>query len=161
MKELRLKGYDLLMYDSIENMPPKRFNEYKINAMLDSGIGSTPESHGQHLLNAMQLYKSGELAKAETVMMSAYQNLQFILNRISPEMACFVCFVYSINGERVTDGDLTEEGVKRIVQKLDNGLTMGIVRDFLAWVKKKMTPNLKPTSQKWPTAQLSSNTMNT
>jgi uncharacterized coiled-coil DUF342 family protein len=72
------------------------------------------------------------------------QALTFIVSNVSPKMLSFATLIHKIDGkifEDFSDENL-QETIKRLSKK---GLTVRMVEDFLEYVKKKWTPNLKHT----------------
>ena len=112
--------------------------------MLDAGIGSDLEAVTRHWQRIAKLSeKGGDALNKE---LSNYlQSLQFIVSNTSPEMMSFVSLIRSIDGKIVED--YSDENAKAIIEQLSKkGLTTGIIRSFLNFIKKKLNRNWRRTS---------------
>lgn len=143
MKTVKINGHILEMYDGVDSLPAANYINHSRLAMLDAGIGSDLDAVTRHWQSLARLVEKDKEA-AKTTLANYLQTLSFIVANTSPEMMSFVSFVKSIDGKDVED--YSDEGAKAIIEKLSKaGLTVGIVRRFLSYVKKKSNQNLKPT----------------
>lgn len=142
MLNIKLNGHYLEMYDSIDELPFWRFQEYNRAVMIDSGLGSDIAAIDRHINMARRYNAAGEKEHAEQALLNLRQAIAFVLDRESPEARAFVVLIHRMDGNEVTD--LSEGNVKRIIIELSRrGLTAGKLRGFLAHVKKNWTPNWK------------------
>lgn len=147
MREIQLNGYLVELYDSLDELPIIRFNEYNRYVMIDSGIGSDMEAANTHINTAIRHIAKGDKENAYQVLNNLRNNLHFVVEGTSPKMNAFVCLIKSINGREVTD--LSDYNIQKILKKLNNkGLTIGMVEGFLEAVKKKLMRSLKSFSRK-------------
>lgn len=138
MKEIIFKGSRLEMYDSIQDLPVGRYQKYNLNVMIDAGIGSDLNGFRERGENVKRLMKN-DIEKAEKEMDNFMNNVYMIMSETSPEMNSFIVLIKKINGRIVNDSDLSESGIEEIKKSLNRkGLTMGLVREFLNFFKKKI-----------------------
>ena len=155
MKRINLRGVVLEMYDSIDEMPITRFQEYNRFLLIDAGIGSDMDSISKHIGRLNRFIDKDEKENAKQELNNYFQNLLFVIEHTSPEMSAFCSLVVSVNGHPYND--LSEEGVQRLKNKLSRkGLTIGKVRQFLNEIKKKSRPNFWPFSRKVKAEQIAS-----
>lgn len=155
MKRINLRGIVLEMYDSIDEMPITRFQEYNRFLLIDSGIGSDVESISKHIAKVNRFIDQDQKENAKQELNNYFQNLLFVIEHTSPEMSAFCALIASVNGHPYND--LSEEGVQRLKSRLSKkGLTIGKVRQFLNEIKKKSKPNFWPFSQKAKADQIAS-----
>lgn len=144
MKKIKINGHVLEMWDSVDSLPASNYINHARLTMLDAGIGSDLEAVTRHWQRIAKLSeKGGDALNKE---LSNYlQSLQFIVSNTSPEMMSFVSLIRSIDGKIVED--YSDENAKAIIEQLSKkGLTIGIIRSFLNFVKKKLNTNSKPTN---------------
>lgn len=139
MKTLNIKGIELKMYDSIDEMPIVNFQKYNKYILIDSGLGSDIDSVDMHLVNLAKLIKT-DMHKAQQELQNMRQNMHMIVSEISPRYMAFASLIYSINGERIID--FSENNLKSIINKLNKTKHSTII-DFLAFVKKKLVTELE------------------
>lgn len=125
-------------------MPASNYINHARLTMLDAGIGSDLEAVTRHWQRIAKLAEKGGDALHKEL--SNYlQTLQFIISNTSPEMMSFVSLIRSIDGKSIED--YSDENAKAIIEQLSKkGLTVGIIRDLLGYVKKKWSKNWKPTN---------------
>jgi len=138
MKELKINGNKVKLYDSIEVMPITVFHRFNLYAAMDAGIGGTIEDVDRRLYRARQFMHHGQKENAIAELDNLRQAMAFVIENNNPEMLSFAALVQSINGKEVQAAD--ESSCKEILGRLSKkGLTVGMVRSVLEWVKKKWT----------------------
>ena len=137
MITIEAKNGKAVLYDSIRELPIKRYNAFNRYLIQDSGIGSDlPSIHARFerfdlFLNAQRLQ---ELAQER-------QNLHFtfhaILNLINFKSRAFACLCYSIDGEKIEDieNDLELEKALSLLEKIE--VTQWDVEEALTDIRKK------------------------
>lgn len=144
MKTIKIQDHVLEMWDSVDSLPASNYINHARLTMLDAGIGSDLEAVTRHWQRIAKLSeKGGDALNKE---LSNYlQSLQFIVSNTSPEMMSFVSLIRSIDGKIVED--YSDENAKAIIEQLSKkGLTTGIIRSFLNFIKKKLNRNWRRTS---------------
>lgn len=139
MKTIKLNGYTLELYDSIDEMPIVNFQKYNKYVLIDSGLGSDINSIDAHLINLAKLIKSDKV-KASQELQNLRQNMHMIVSGISPKYLAFAALIHSINGEKVTN--LSDDNLKATLDKLKEAKHSKII-DFLVWLKKKLDTELQ------------------
>ena len=141
----KLNGCTLEMYDSIDSAPIENYINFNRLTMLESGIGSDQNAVISHQ-NAIQRYcAKGDTESLAKEFNNYQQCLTFIMSNISPHMLSFVALIHSIDCKVLED--FSDENLDRVLKQLSRkGLTVRIVEQFLEFVKKKLTLNLKPTT---------------
>lgn len=146
--QIKFNGHTLEMYDSIQELPITRFQAYNLNLMIDAGIGSDLDAFDQRINNIRQLVQTDQKA-AQTELTNLQQNVRFIMSNSNPVMNSFVAMIKGLNGKTLTDYDMTEEGMKRIIEELGRKQLPFIrVKTFLKSLKKNSTRNLNTSFQK-------------
>lgn len=130
-------GFTLELYDSIKELPADRFQDYNRNVMLDAGIGGDLSAFEARLSTIDRiLVKNPDGARKE--LENLRTAVRFIVEGTSPEMSAFVPLIRRIDGRILTSQDMTEEGVKRIVERLNQKrVPFWSIKNFLSLVKKK------------------------
>lgn len=139
---MRLNGNFLEVYDSIDELPYWRFQEYNRAAMLDAEIGSDITAIDRHINQARRYNAAGDVENTEKTLLNLRQALAFAGAGTSPESRAFVALIARINGEVVDS--LTDNQVERIMATLSRkGLTVGKLRGILEQVKKKLDAQME------------------
>lgn len=141
----KLNGCTLEMYDSIDVAPIENYINFNRLIMLDAGIGSDLNSIMNHWAQIQRFCDRGEKDNLNRQLANYRQALTFVVSNVSPKMLSFVTLIHKIDGKVVDD--FSDENMAEILKQLSKkGLTVRIVECFLEFVKKKLTPNLKPTN---------------
>lgn len=130
MKTYTYKRLELELYDSIDNTPYRRFQEYNLMCLIDANIGSDLNSVDNHYLTIQKLLPFPDKAALE--LNNFRQNLHFILSNTSPELRSFACLVAKINGV-----DVSMKPTEWIESKI-NHLPVGVIKSLLESFKKKI-----------------------
>lgn len=137
MRKEKYKGRVIEFYDSIEELSIVRFQKYNLNVLIDAAIGSDLNSVDQRCV-AIRRLMSEDTVLANREVMNLQQCLRFIISEVSPEMNSFVVLIHKIGDRRIEESELTDEGIKAIIQELSSkGVTMKFVRKILSAFKKK------------------------
>ena len=130
MRELVLKKglrrTKVMMYDDIEELPVERFNKVNKYWMLSDHLGNSFED-----IDKVHITKLYYVADNRDKVIKEIGNLRALIHNIirevHPAQLAFAALVYSIDGK--VQSDMTEEGLKRLVQELsDKGLSAGEVK---------------------------------
>lgn len=145
MKKINHNGHSIELYDSIDEMPIKRFNLYQRFVMIDSGIGSTLQDFDQHLAKALMYHQKGESEKFSNQIENIRQLYMFIIQGTSPKMSTFATLIHKLNGKVIED--LSESGIEKILTKLSkHRFSLGQLNGLLEAFKKKLSSSLRFTS---------------
>lgn len=139
MKEYKFNGHALEVYDSIQDIPVTRFQQFNLNVMIESGIGSDLSSYDQHTNSIIRMIQSGKSEDAIKELRNRQQNLHFIMNNVSPKMTAFAAVLHRLNGRIIQESELNEEGIKKIIEELGSvKVSVSFVDKILSAVKKKI-----------------------
>lgn len=139
MKELKLAGHKVRLYDSIEELPICRFHAYNRMLLIDAGIGSDINDFDAHIERAVRYIRNNDRENAAKEMENMRQNIFMVMQETNVRHLSFACLVESIDGER-TD-DLSKEALSRVVERLGGAKTSD-VSDLYESVKKKIDEQL-------------------
>jgi len=146
------------IYDSIDELPFARFQEYNRAVMIDSGIGADVTAIDRHINQARQYNAAEDTENTEKALLNMRQAITFAIEKASPESRAFVALIRRMNGREVDD--LSEENVTRIMAELSRaGLTIGKLRGLIATVKKNWTRRWRFFFRASPTAARQKNTI--
>lgn len=136
----KYRGHTIEYYDSIMDLPIEQFQAFNLNLILDSGLGGDVEAINDKLGQISTFIARGEAEKAHQLVANMSQALQLTIQAINPEMNAFVCLLYKMDGEEVSD--FSAEGCKRVLEKLSRAkVSIGIIRKIVDRVKKNWIPN--------------------
>lgn len=144
MKKIRINGHLIEAWDGVDSLPAANYINHARLVMLDAGIGSDLDAVTRHWQRIAKLAEKGDADGLKKQLSNYLQSLQFIVSNTSPEMMSFVSLIKSIDGKAIDD--YSDENAKAIIEQLSKkGLTLGIIRSFLAYVKKKLSRKSKHT----------------
>lgn len=135
MKRVVIGKNTVDIYETIEEMPITRYMEYNKYLLIDSGIGSTPETINRNIDKVANYINRGDKENGLKQLMLLKQNLYFVKNGQSPQLMAFACLIHAIDEKLVTD--LSVEGLQRIIEKFGNKLTVKLVQKIIEDIKKK------------------------
>jgi len=115
------KPVSITLFESIEDLPVRRFFLFNKYMLLHNGLGSDFfDIDAKHIATLYKLLDDRK--KAAQQLLNFRQLIYNILNELNPVHLAFAALVYAINGEPVTD--LSEESLKRIIVRIsDYGFT--------------------------------------
>lgn len=134
MKKVKLGGHTLEIYDSIEELPMIRFHKYNKMLLVDAGIGSDLSDVDRHIEKAIRYSRSKTPELAAVELDNMRQNIYFIQSNLSPKHLAFAALIKSIDGKQCHD--LSEEGLRKVVQSLEHATIKEVMTEFDS-VKKK------------------------
>jgi len=149
METRTIKGREVKVYNSIDELPYKRFVEFNKFVAIDAGTGSSLEEFDQRMQRvyskqklAMKALNDGNVKHAEALLrdstkeqQNVRQSYQFVIRGVSPKMLSFACLVHSINGQ--PRNDLSAEGLQATVSQL-NEEKASVLFDWYNRLKKKI-----------------------
>lgn len=142
MLEVNINGHYLEMYDSIDELPFSRFQEFNRALLIDSGLGSDFASIDRHIEQARRYNGQGKADMVDQALLNLRQSISFAMEKISPESQAFVCLIHRMNGKEVDN--LSPDNIRRIIEALSRkGLTVDKIRGLLDSIKKKLTKSWK------------------
>ena len=138
MKVGKINGHTVEIYDSIDELPIRRFQKYNKYMLVDSGVGSDLQDILDHIGRAIIYIKANpNMAVAE--LENLRQAFYLVTEEMSPKYMAFAVLVNKIDGEPADD--LSDVGLKRVLDTLNDVKKTWIDR-VLDSVKKKMDTEL-------------------
>lgn len=139
MKEVKLNGHDVRVYDSIDDLPMVRFHRYNRMLLVDAGIGSEIGDFDNHVERVVRYIRKGDNDNAAKELDNLRQNVYMIMQGQSVKDLSFACLVESIDG--VKCDDLSPEGLQKVLHML-GGATRKELTEAFQSVKKKIDDEL-------------------
>lgn len=139
MRDIKIGNKKIKIYDSIEELPMKRFHKYNKMLLVDSGLGSDLSDFDRHISRVAAFLKEGKTELAITEIENMRQNIYNIQAGIDPKMFAFACLVAEINGEGITD--ISDDALRALAEELGN-ITKKDLTDTMESVKKKIDEEL-------------------
>lgn len=140
MRKAVIDGHELELYDSIDEMPIRRYRQMNRYMLVDAGIGSDLSALDMRIARVVAYIKAGNRDAAATEMENMRQAVWNIQQGISPRHYAFASLVRAIDG-RTVEGD-TDSEVEALLERL-RGLPEGILERELGDVKKKIGDELR------------------
>ena len=146
MMNVTINGNHLEMYDSIDELPFSRFQEFNRALLIDTGLGSDFAAFDRHIEMARRYNADGKQQQVEQALLNLRQSLSFAMEKISPESQAFVCLIHRMNGREIDN--FSPDNITRVIKELSRkGLTVAKIRGILETIKKKLTPSWMSFSQ--------------
>lgn len=137
MRKETIAGRKVILYDSIDELPVKRFHKYNKFMLIDSGVGSTLSDINAHI-KKIQGYMSKDLKLAGIELDNLRQNMYLISQELGPKYLSFAALVHSIDGKEVFD--LSDDNLKAIVDTLATE-KVTLLDKLISGLKKKLKAN--------------------
>ena len=116
MKNVQIKGMNVELYDSIEDLPIMRFHKYNKMLLVDAGVGSDLSDFDRHIEKVIRYLNSPTPNMATVELENMRQNIYFIQSEVSPRHLAFAVLVKSINGN--PRNDLSDDGLQKTMSLL-------------------------------------------
>ena len=140
MRKISLGKDVLMVYETIKELPVKRYNKFQSYLMLDSGIGSTMADVDRRFTNLDTFLSAGKLKEAAEERNNLHYAIYSNINGINYKSLSFGCMIHSFKGKPVTD--LEESSLMELLNKLsDSGLTQMMVQEQIDDLKKNFNLN--------------------
>ena len=135
MKVGKVNKHKVEIYDSIDELPIKRFQKFNKYMLIDRGIGSDMQDVLSHIDRA-KIYIKSNPAMAATELDNMRQSIYLLVDELSPKHMAFAALVHKIDGEEMND--ISDAGLKRVLEILSEA-KKGWLDGVLNSVKKKST----------------------
>ena len=139
MKEVKLNGHKVDLYNSIEELPMVRFHKYNKCLLVDAGIGSDLSAFDGHIERVVRYIRSDKREEAAKELENLRQNIYMVIEEMSPNHLAFACLVARIDGKE--QDDISDDGLQRVMQLLGGAPMKDITANAEA-VKKKIDDEL-------------------
>lgn len=148
MKTINLPGVfrrsQVKLFDSTKELNIERHHEFQKLVLQDVGIGSDMDSVARHFSTLHHLLGNDSPGEAVQETKNLHNNVFYMIDKINIKSFCFVAFVDSVDGRKVTD--FSESGVRETIKKLsDMGLKQSDVEEILEDLKKNLKKSFNPT----------------
>ena len=140
MKNVQIKGMNVELYDSIEDLPIMRFHKYNKMLLVDAGVGSDLSDFDRHIEKVIRYLNSPTPNMATVELENMRQNIYFIQSEVSPRHLAFAVLVKSINGK--PRNDLSDDGLQQTMS-LFKDVANSEITAHLEAVKKKIDDELR------------------
>lgn len=140
MRTEKVGGYTLEIYDSIEDMPARRFNAFNRYLMLDAGIGSDLSTVNEHIHKIEAFLANGKQDLAKRQLKNLRQSLFQVVEGMNLKHLSFIVLIKSINGKPMND--LSDDNIKFLYDKL-NCASKSWFDKLVDYLKKKVETELK------------------
>lgn len=138
MRTEKIGKYIVEIYDSIDDLPIKRFHKFNKYLLVDAGVGSDINDVNMHIARIVRyMDKDKDVAKRE--LENLRQSIYFITEGINVKHLSFIPLIKSINGKEVTD--LSDENIRNLSEKL-SATPAGFLNRLIESVKKKIDQEL-------------------
>ena len=138
MKIGKVNKHTVEIYDSIDELPIKRFQKFNKYMLIDSGIGSDFQDVLSHIDRA-KIYIKSNPVMAATELDNMRQSIYLLVDELSPKHMAFAALVRKIDGEEMND--ISDAGLKRVLEILSEA-KKGWLDGVLNSVKKKIDHEL-------------------
>ena len=140
MKTTKIGEREVVLYDSIDELPMLRFHKYNKMLLVDAGVGSDLSDFDRHIEKVIRYLNSPTPNMATVELENMRQNIYFIQSEVSPRHLAFAVLVKSINGK--PRNDLSDDGLQQTIS-LFKDVANSEITAHLEAVKKKIDDELR------------------
>lgn len=134
---------EVVLFDSIKELPAWRYHELNKLFMQDAQIGSDMGSVAKHYSILRELILKEKKKDALVELQNLHNNLFYTIEGLSIKSFCFMAMVHSIQGAPIFD--FSQEGTQRSIKNLSkSGLKHSQVSSIVEELKKNFHQNLEP-----------------
>jgi len=142
MIKLSKKKVEVIFFDSIEEMPHRRYMKFNKEMMRANEVGNTVADMMKRVDRAMSFIGAKENDKAMKELSNAKMSYSYAQNELAPKGLALAAMVKSVNG--VEMNDITTSGLQSTLAFLqDVGITKKELDDTSGSIKKKLRGSLK------------------
>ena len=117
MREVRLNGHRIEVFDDISELSIDRFHQYSRYMLLATGVGDSISDIDKHI-EAINALLAIDAAKAKQELLNLRQNLIIVANKRDFRHKAFLFFVISVDGERWTD--FSDNGIEKLYKLVND-----------------------------------------
>lgn len=139
MKTVKVGKKTIEIYDSIDELPIKRFHKFNKYLLVDSGIGSDLNDINDHIAKIKRYVNSNDKSNANRQLDNLRQSLYMVSQETHLRHLSFMVLIKSINGKEVHD--LSDENLKKLLKEFENESKSFLDR-LIESVKKKIDQEL-------------------
>lgn len=135
MRKLNLKGKEVQFYDSIHDLPIRRFQKFNKHMMIACEVGESVADYDKRMQRANGYLRAKDIDGAINEITNQRQCLYNILEEYSPSGLALCTLVYSIDGKVYSV--VTDEDLQEIQNTLDSlGFSKEMLDTTISEVKK-------------------------
>ena len=138
MKTVKIGRNTVEVYDSIDELPIKRFHKFNKYMLVDSGIGSDLNDINGHIARITKFIHTNK-ADALKELENLRQSLYMVSEETNIKHLSFAILIHKINGQEVYD--ISDDNIKRIMKRLAD-VKRGFLDGLIEAVKKKIDKEL-------------------
>ena len=139
MKTIKIGKYKVELYDSIDELPIKRFHKFNKYLLVDAGVGSDLNDINEKIAKIMRYVDRSDNVNARIELENLRQAMYLVTQETNLKHLAFMVLVKSIDGKEITD--LSDEGV-RATQKVFENQSLNFIDRLFQSVKKKIDEEL-------------------
>jgi len=129
-------------YDSIEEMPHRRYMKFNKEMMRQNEVGNSMTDVLKRIERAMSFINADSPDKAFKELSNARMSYNYANAELQPKGLALATMVRTIDGKE--QNDITTDGLRRVLRMLqDLGITKKEVDQTTDEIKKKLNGNLK------------------
>lgn len=133
-------------FDSIEEVPHRRYMKFNKELMRSNEVGSSPVDILKRIQRCIDYIMAGNNESALKELANAQLAYNYAMLELDPKGLALAAMVKSIDGEPCND--ISSSGLQDTFKKLqDAGITKGELIDHADKIKKKSKPNSGSSSQ--------------
>ena len=134
MKTIKVGKRSVEIYDSIDELPIKRYHKFNKYMLVDSGIGSDLNDINDHISKILRYIDKSDKKNAKTQLENMRQSLYLISQETNIRHLSFMVLIKSIDGKEVYD--ISDKNLKRLLKQFENE-SKGFLNRLIESVKKK------------------------
>ena len=139
MKEIEIGKHTVEIYDSIDELPIKRFHKFNKYLLIDAGVGSDLNSISEKINRIVRFIDKEDKANAKIELDNLRQAMFLSVSELNAKHLAFMALVKSVDGKDIID--LSDAGLKKTQQIFEEQQTNFIDR-LIQSVKKKIDEEL-------------------
>lgn len=138
MRQVKIGKKLVEIYDSIDELPIKRFHKFNKYVLVDSGVGSDLSDINDHINRTLGFVNKSDKDNAVKQLENLRQCLYLISQETNIKHLSFMILVKSIDGKEIYD--ISDENLKHLLKIFENE-SKGRLDKLIELVKKKLTTN--------------------
>jgi len=137
--EIEVNGHKLVLYDTPDEMPVKRFHKFSKYVLIDSGLGGDMASIDKRIGRLIELNMRGDKNGLDTELRNLRQSMAMSLDGFNGKSLALAVLVRSIDGK--PRDDISEEGLRKTAE-IFSEVRVDRLTGWLVGVKKKIDAEL-------------------
>ena len=139
MRTIKAGSHTVEIFDSIEELPIKRFHKFNKYLLVDSGVGSDLNDINDKIAKILMYVESADKSNAKIELENLRQSMFLVSQETNIKHLALMALIKSVDGKEVTD--LSDEGLRNL-QKIFEEEPLNIFDRLLQSVKKKIDEEL-------------------